>query len=105
MKNHFAVVVALLPFVASPLIAQPEREMHPPIHPHPQGLTARPSGYAPAQIRSAYGIDTVINGGNAGAGQKIAIVDAYGSGSIQNDLNAFCTTFGLPQTTVQVVGK
>src|ERR1041384_6523938 len=44
--------------------------------------------YSPAQIRHAYGFDQLT--GN-GAGQKIAIVDAYGNANIQGDLNTFCT--------------
>ena len=58
-----------------------------------------PAGYTPAQIRHAYGFDRIAH---TGAGQKIAIIDAYGSPTIQNDLNAFCKYFGLPQTTVQI---
>jgi len=57
--------------------------------------------YNPAQIRHAYGIDQLAANGS---GQKIAIVDAYGNTSIQADLNTFCTQFGLPTTTIQVLG-
>ena len=53
-------------------------------------------GYRPAQIKAAYG----ING--TGAGQTIAIVDAYGSPTIEEDLSAFCRTYKLPQATLQV---
>jgi subtilase family serine protease len=74
-------------------------EARPPHHVSPYATTA-PSGYKPAQIRHAYGIDLLANGG---AGQTIAIVDAYGSPTAQNDLNVFSTTFGLPQTTIQIV--
>jgi subtilase family serine protease len=37
-----------------------------------------------------------------GAGQTIAIVEAYGSSTIQSDLTKFCTTFGIPTTTVSI---
>ena len=57
--------------------------------------------YSPAQIRHAYGFDQLSADGT---GQKIAIVDAYGNGSIQTDLNTFCTQFGVPNTTVQIIG-
>ncbi|WP_395735132.1 peptidase S8 and S53 subtilisin kexin sedolisin [Prosthecobacter sp.] len=61
--------------------------------------TTSPTGYTPAQIRHAYGFDKIT--GN-GAGQTIAIVDAYGSPSLANDLKVFSTTFGLQQATLAV---
>jgi subtilase family serine protease len=45
----------------------------------------------------------LISGGVSGANQKIGIVTAYGSSTIQKDLNTFCTTFGLPATQIQIV--
>ncbi len=72
----------------------------PPIH-----INLSPSvsaSYSPAQIRHAYGFDQLAA---TGAGQKIAIVDAYGNASIQSDLNTFCNQFGLSSTTVQIVGS
>jgi subtilase family serine protease len=74
-------------------------EAHPPHHIKPNASTS-PVGYVPAQIRHAYGLDQLTNGG---AGQVIAIVDAYGSPTLQNDLNVFCDQFSLPRTTVQIV--
>ncbi len=62
-------------------------------------LTSGPTGLTPAQVRHAYGFDKIT--GN-GAGQTIAIIDAYGSPSLANDLKVFCTTFGLPQATLGV---
>jgi subtilase family serine protease len=59
-----------------------------------------PVGYAPAQVRHAYGLDQLPNGG---AGQVVGVVVAYGSPTMQNDLNVFCNQFGLPRTTLQVV--
>src|SRR5258708_4914690 len=58
-----------------------------------------PSGYSPAQIRSAYGFNAISfsNGsvqGN-GSGQTIAIVDAYDDPNIANDLKVFDQQFGL----------
>jgi len=58
--------------------------------------------YSPAQIRHAYGFDQLSG---IGAGQKVAIVDAYGNANIQNDLNTFCAHFGLNSATVQVIGN
>jgi len=53
-----------------------------------------PSGYGPAQFRSAYGLPA-----NAATRQTIAIVDAYDDPSIASDLNAYSAQFGLPQCT------
>lgn len=55
-------------------------------------------GYSPAQIRHAYGFDTVgfSNGVAAdGSGQTIAIVDAYNDPKIASDLSTFDQQFGL----------
>jgi subtilase family serine protease len=57
------------------------------------------SGVTPSQMRTAYGINLLSQ---TGAGQTIAIVDAYGSPTIQNDLNTFDAQFGLSNTTVTV---
>ena len=57
-------------------------------------------GYTPAQIRAAYGFTglTFANGTIAadGAGQTIAIVDAYNDPNIAADLKVFDTAFDLP---------
>ncbi|HEY3397207.1 MAG TPA: S53 family peptidase [Armatimonadota bacterium] len=73
-------------------------EARPPVHIQQVGPAAL-SGYTPQQIRHAYGFDTLPG---TGSGEVIAIVDAYGSSTIQSDLNTFCTQFGLPTTTVQI---
>ena len=69
------------------------------IHPDFKALTAVPTGKSPTQIRHAYGFDQLTA---TGAGQKIVIIDAYGSPTLQADLNAFNTYYGLPATTVTV---
>ena len=64
----------------------------------PTATNSAISGYTPAQIRHAYGFDQVTFGsvvGN-GAGQTIAIIDAYGDPNIANDLHTFDVAFGLP---------
>jgi subtilase family serine protease len=60
--------------------------------------TAQVDGYSPAQIRQAYGFNSVnfSNGVTAdGFGQTIAIVDAYNDPKIQSDLTTFDQQFGL----------
>jgi subtilase family serine protease len=84
----------------SPLQAPPgDREAHSPLHVHRLALPA-PSGYTPDQIRHAYGFDQLAStpgvANSTGTGQTIAIVDPYGSPTIQEDLQTFSATFGLP---------
>lgn len=74
----------------------------PPLHVNARPATA--TYYNPAQIRHAYGVDQLLANGTDGSGQTIAIVDAYGNTAIQKDLNTFCSYFGLPTTTVQIIG-
>ena len=60
----------------------------------PQG-TPGPTGFTPAQIRHAYGLDTVTFGAVPanGAGTTIAIVTAYDSPNIAADLATFDAAF------------
>ena len=61
-----------------------------------------PIGLTPAQVRHAYGFDNVgfqFRGRPItadGAGQTIAIIDAYDDPNIYNDLKIFDLQFGLP---------
>jgi subtilase family serine protease len=48
-------------------------------------------GYTPAQIKGAYGIS-----GYDGTGQTVAIIDAYASPTILQDVNQWSTNRGLP---------
>lgn len=52
--------------------------------------------YGPGAIRKAYGIDGFLAKGYDGTGQTIVIIDAYGSPTLQADLDSFDTAFGLP---------
>lgn len=59
---------------------------------------ATPTGLTPAEMRAAYGVNLITFGGVAGdgAGQTIAIVDAYSEPTIVTDLAAFDAKFHLP---------
>jgi subtilase family serine protease len=59
--------------------------------------------YTPTDIFGAYGVGALHAEGTTGKGETIVIVDAYGSPTVQNDLNKFSSTFGLPSTTVQII--
>ncbi|NUQ20113.1 MAG: peptidase S8 [Gemmatimonadaceae bacterium] len=56
--------------------------------------TTTPSGYGPADLTSAYSIAA-----NSGAGQTIAIVDAYDDPNAENDVNVYRSQYGLPACT------
>jgi subtilase family serine protease len=53
-------------------------------------------GYTPAQVRSAYGFDQVSYNGK---GVTVAIVDAYASPTILNDINDYSVNNVLPKLT------
>ena len=59
--------------------------------------------YTPAQLRAAYDLAPLYADGNDGSGQTVAIIDSFGSPTIQNDLDVFSDTYGLPHTTVSVI--
>ena len=68
--------------------------------------TATPTGLTPANMRSAYGINAISFGGvsGTGAGQTIALVDAYNDPNITSDLASFDSYFGIaapPSFTVE----
>ncbi|HWB07896.1 MAG TPA: hypothetical protein VG826_01540 [Pirellulales bacterium] len=83
----------------------------PAAHGSPLVTSPIPYGDTPAQIRSAYGFNQVaFNSGTStiagdGAGQTIAIVDAYGDSRIASDLHAFDVQFGLPDPSLRVVNQ
>src|SRR5271155_3726720 len=54
------------------------------------------TAFTPSQIRHAYGFDLVTN---QGAGQTIALVDAYDDANAANDLAVFSKQFNLPACT------
>lgn len=63
----------------------------------------------PAQVRQAYGFNQITFSGGAvqgtGAGQTIAIVDAYNDPNIGGDLAQFDQTFGLAAASLKVVNQ
>lgn len=71
--------------------------------------TASPTGWTPARIREAYGINNItFNGGTVvgdGSGTTIAIVNAYDSPNIASDLQNFNRQFGLPDTVFTKVDQ
>ncbi len=62
----------------------------------PLGVTpnATPAGYGPSDLLSAYNLPA-----NGGAGQTVAIVDAYNDPNAESDLAVYRAQFGLPACT------
>ena len=71
------------------------------------GAVGPAGGFTPSQILAAYGINQVFFSGMAGngAGQTIAIVDAYHAPTIASDLHAFDLKFGLSDPNLTVVSQ
>ncbi len=73
-----------------------------------QSASGTPSGLSPAQVRQAYGFNQITFNNGAvvgnGAGETIAIVDAYDDPSIAADLSVFDQQYGLaaPASFVKV---
>lgn len=59
--------------------------------------TSGPSGYRPSDLLAAYGLAAAA--ASNGAGQTIAIVDAYDDPNAESDLAVYRSTFGLPACT------
>ncbi|WP_239077048.1 carboxypeptidase regulatory-like domain-containing protein [Actinocatenispora rupis] len=59
-----------------------------------QPLADAPSGFGPADLLSAYNLPA-----NGGAGQTVAIVDAYDNPNAESDLAVYRQQYGLPPCT------
>ncbi len=105
---YFRVTIATLLFSTSALAAS-----HRPVCPGPAApgdtrchsrvvtdqkgspnATTTPSGYGPAQFRSAYGLTA-----SGSSSTTIAIVDAYDDPNIESDLGVYSSQFGLTACT------
>jgi subtilase family serine protease len=66
--------------------------------------TLSPCGYQPSDIHTAYNLNPLYREGLDGTGTTIAIVDAYGSTTIANDVAAFSALMGLPPAQLTIIG-
>ncbi|MEO9240694.1 MAG: S53 family peptidase, partial [Jatrophihabitantaceae bacterium] len=53
-------------------------------------------GYAPSQLRAAYGTSSLVKHGTDGQGVNVAIIDAYASPTMFEDANQYAANFGEP---------
>ena len=67
-------------------------------------LTTPAQCYGPTQMRAAYGVDKLASQLHlTGAGETIAIVDAFQSPTISSDLATFDQLFGLPAPKFNII--
>jgi subtilase family serine protease len=55
-----------------------------------------PCGYLPAQLQGAYGMADAIASGNDGSGVTVAVIDAFASPTIVEDIETYSQLHGLP---------
>jgi subtilase family serine protease len=55
-----------------------------------------PCGYAGAQLQGAYGMNRAISRGTDGSGVTVAVIDAYASPTIVQDVTEYSSRHGLP---------
>ena len=100
MKKLLFLMVTL---ITSIVIFTPDPELvrnaHPLFHHNTRDSFSTPFGYSPTQIRIAYGLNKLSA---TGSGQTIAIVDAYGSPTIKNNLTVFDKKFKLPPAILTI---
>ena len=66
--------------------------------------TLAPCGYQPSELQTAYNLTPLYQAGLDGTGVTVAIVDAFGSSTIQSDLATFSYYMGLPAPNLTIVG-
>jgi len=66
--------------------------------------TVAPCGYQPSEIADAYNLDKLYQRNLDGRGQTVAIVDAFGSITIQQDVDTFSQAMGLPPADLTIIG-
>jgi subtilase family serine protease len=86
MRCHAHIVTDGRGVPINGLTMRPDASSPPPWKPAPP-----PAGYAPADLRSAYGVT-----GNGSAAMTVAIVDAYGYYNAESDLATYRKQWGLP---------
>jgi hypothetical protein len=78
------------PVKAGAMTVGPEQEVSPALSGGGVG-----GGFSPADLRSAYGLPSE----SAGAGQTVAVVDAYNDPNAEGDLGVYRSEYGIPACT------
>lgn len=69
----------------------------------PANLSFVASCQTPLSMRTAYGIEPLIQKGYTGKGQTVVDIVSFGSPTLQQDINVFSQRFGLPPITIQQI--
>src|SRR5579859_2822186 len=62
-----------------------------------------PCGYSPSELHAAYNMNPLYSAGLNGTGETVVITDAFGSGTIQQDVQLFSQIYGLPAPNLQIM--
>ena len=68
-----------------------------------EGIQFAATYYTAKDLQNAYNVTWLISQGYGGKGETIAIIDAYGDPTIQQDLTTFDKEFGLPAASLSVI--
>lgn len=59
--------------------------------------------FTPHSLREAYGVQALTDQGKTGKGVTVVVVVSYGSPNLQQDVDTFSRTYGLPPIQVRVI--
>jgi len=69
----------------------------------PPSLAFMANCQTPQSMRTAYGLNPLIQKGFTGKGQTVVDIVSFGSPTLQKDIDAFDKQFGLPAITIQQI--
>lgn len=69
----------------------------------PKPLTSQPDCQTPARLHDAYGIEELHNQGFTGKGQTVVVIVSFGSPTLQQDMEVFDRTYGLPPVDLEII--
>jgi subtilase family serine protease len=62
-----------------------------------------PCGYQPSELHQAYDLTPLYKAGLDGTGETIVITDAFGSTTLQPDVQVFSAIYGLPPVDLEII--
>jgi subtilase family serine protease len=68
-----------------------------------EGVQYAATYYTAKDLQNAYNVTGLVSQGYGGKGETIAVIDAYGDPTIQQDLASFDKEFGLPAASLTVI--
>src|SRR3989440_11159558 len=69
----------------------------------PLEITSNANCQTPHSLRVAYGVESLMQHGYTGKGQTVVDIVSFGSPTLQQDMDIFDQTFGLPAIKIQVI--